>query len=63
MSSHFPLSQRQAEKGGNGGEEMKLLSLLEHLEYKCLQGNTEQEVTSVVYDSFYLHQRCCGGRP
>ena len=30
---------------------MKLLSLLEHLEYKCLQGNTEQEVTSVVYDS------------
>ena len=30
---------------------MKLLSLLEHLEYKCLQGNTDQEVSSVVYDS------------
>ena len=30
---------------------MKLLSLLEHLEYKCLQGNTAQEVSSVVYDS------------
>ena len=30
---------------------MKLLSLLEHLEYKRLQGSTEQEVTSVVYDS------------
>ena len=30
---------------------MKLLSLLEHLEYNCLQGSTEQEVTSVVYDS------------
>ena len=51
MSSRFQLSQGQEEKGGNGGEEMKLLSLLEHLEYKCLQGSTEQEVTSVVYDS------------
>ena len=30
---------------------MKLLSLLEHLEYKCLQGSTDQEVSSVVYDS------------
>lgn len=30
---------------------MNLLSLLEHLEYKCLQGSTEQEVSSVVYDS------------
>ena len=30
---------------------MNLLSLLEHLEYKCLQGNTDQEVSSVVYDS------------
>ena len=51
ISSRFPPSQRQAEKGENGGEEMKLLSLLEHLEYKRLQGSTEQEVTSVVYDS------------
>ena len=50
---------------------MKLLSLLEHLEYKCLQGNTDQEVSSVVYDSrkveegksFYLHQRRSCGRP
>ena len=48
---------------------MNLLSLLEHLEYKCLQGSTEQEVSSVVYDSrqsrrrepFYLHQRCGRG--
>ncbi len=24
---------------------------MEHLEYKCLQGSTEQEVSSVVYDS------------
>ena len=32
---------------------MNLLSLLEHLEYKCLQGSTEQEVSSVVYDYCY----------
>ena len=30
---------------------MKLSSLLEKLEYTCIQGNTEQEVTDVVYDS------------
>ena len=30
---------------------MKLSSLLEKLEYTCLQGNTGQEVTGVVYDS------------
>ena len=30
---------------------MKLSSLLEHLEYTCCQGSTEQEVSSVVYDS------------
>lgn len=30
---------------------MKLASLLERLEYTCLQGNTEMEVTTVAYDS------------
>lgn len=30
---------------------MKTFTLLEHLEYKCLQGSTDQEVSSVVYDS------------
>lgn len=30
---------------------MKLSSLLERLEYTCLQGDAEQEVTAVVYDS------------
>ena len=30
---------------------MKLSSLLEKLEYTCVQGSTEQEVTGVVYDS------------
>lgn len=30
---------------------MKISSLLERLEYTCLQGNPEQEVTTVVYDS------------
>ena len=30
---------------------MKLSSLLEKLEYTCVQGNTQQEVTGVVYDS------------
>ena len=30
---------------------MKLSSLLETLEYTCVQGSTEQEVTGVVYDS------------
>lgn len=30
---------------------MKLSRLLERLEYTCLQGNTEQEVTTVTYDS------------
>ena len=41
---------------------MKLLSLLEHLEYKCLQGNTDQEVSSVVYDSRKVEEGslfCC----
>ena len=32
-------------------KKMKLSSLLEHLEYTCCQGSTEQEVSSVVYDS------------
>ncbi len=30
---------------------MKVSALLERIEYTCLQGNVEQEVTSVVYDS------------
>ena len=30
---------------------MKLISLLERLEYTCLQGSTDQEVKNVVYDS------------
>ena len=30
---------------------MKLSSLLERLEYNCLQGTTDQEVTTVTYDS------------
>ena len=30
---------------------MKLISLLERLEYTCIQGNTDQEVKNVVYDS------------
>ena len=30
---------------------MKLSSLLEKLEYTCVQGNPQQEVTGVVYDS------------
>ena len=30
---------------------MKLISLLEKLEYTCLQGSTDQEVKNVVYDS------------
>ena len=38
-------------KKGRWRRKMNLLSLLEHLEYKCLQGSTEQEVSSVVYDS------------
>lgn len=29
----------------------KLKDLLEHLEYQCLQGTTDKEITSVVYDS------------
>lgn len=30
---------------------MKLVSLLERLEYTCLQGSTDQEVKNVIYDS------------
>ena len=30
---------------------MKLVSLLERLEYTCLQGTTDQEVKNVIYDS------------
>ena len=30
---------------------MKLSSLLERLEYTCIQGSTDREVTTVVYDS------------
>ena len=30
---------------------MKLLSLLERLDYTCLQGSTDRDVTTVVYDS------------
>lgn len=29
----------------------KLTDLLEHVEYQCLQGTTDKEITSVVYDS------------
>lgn len=49
---------------------MKLISLLEKLEYTCLQGSTDQEVKNVIYDSrkveglsFYLYPRCSGGWP
>lgn len=50
---------------------MKLVSLLEKLEYTCLQGSTDQEVKNVIYDSrkveegsrFYLHSRCSSRRP
>ena len=34
-----------------GGIEMKVSALLERLEYTCCQGSTEQEVSTVVYDS------------
>lgn len=30
---------------------MKLVSLLERLEYTCLQGTTDQEIKNVIYDS------------
>ena len=30
---------------------MVLSSLLERLEYTCLQGNLQQEITTIVYDS------------
>ena len=50
---------------------MKLISLLEKLEYTCLQGSTDQEVKNVIYDSrkveegslFYLYPRRSGGWP
>lgn len=29
----------------------KLKDLLEHLDYQCLQGTTDKEITSVVFDS------------
>lgn len=35
----------------NGGHSMKLVQLLERLEYTCLQGTTEQEITKVEADS------------
>ena len=35
----------------NGGHSMKLVQLLERLEYTCLQGSTEQEITKVEADS------------
>ena len=38
-------------------KKMKLSSLLEHLEYTCCQGSTEQEVSSVVYDSRKARRR------
>ncbi|MBR2527901.1 MAG: UDP-N-acetylmuramoyl-L-alanyl-D-glutamate--2,6-diaminopimelate ligase [Blautia sp.] len=36
---------------------MKLASLLDNLEYSCLQGQTSQEVTAVIYDS----RKACEG--
>lgn len=30
---------------------MKLLDLLEHMDYECLQGSVEKEITTLVYDS------------
>ena len=30
---------------------MKLSALLERIEYTCCQGDTEQEISSVIYDS------------
>ncbi len=63
ISSGVILKQRQYREAYI----MKLSSLLEKLEYTCVQGSTEQEVTGVVYDSskvqdglsVYLYQRCC----
>ena len=37
---------------------MKLSSLLERLEYTCLQGNVEQEIAAVVYDSRKVTPGC-----
>ena len=37
---------------------MKLISLLERLEYTCLQGSTEQEVKNVIYDSRKVEEGC-----
>ncbi len=37
---------------------MKLLALLEKLEYECLQGNVETEVSGVVYDSRKIKEGC-----
>ena len=37
---------------------MKLSALLEKLEYECLQGNVETEVSGVVYDSRKIKEGC-----
>ena len=36
----------------------KLTDLLEHVEYKCLQGTTDKEITGVVYDSRKAEPGC-----
>ena len=30
---------------------MKLLELIEDMEYECLQGSLDKEITSLIYDS------------
>ena len=42
------------------GERMKMLmkQLLEKLEYTCIQGNLEKEITAVVYDSRKIVEGC-----
>lgn len=37
---------------------MKLSKLLEKIEYKCMRGELEQEVTDIVYDSRNVRQGC-----
>lgn len=48
-----PLERREEQE-----EKMRLSSLLERLEYTCLQGSVEQEVTTVVYDSRKAEEGC-----
>ena len=46
------------ECGKEMSKNMKLSALLEKLEYECLQGNVETEVSGVVYDSRKIKEGC-----